>query len=60
MITTNKTDIGSTVTIGGKPGRVVGREDVVAYDALKRPQGLNLLVQFEDGIASWVKAEGAK
>jgi hypothetical protein len=55
VITTNKTDINSTVTIGGKPGRVVGREDVVAYDALKRPQGLNILVRFEDGTDKWIK-----
>jgi hypothetical protein len=57
MITTNKTDIGSTVTINGKPGKVVGREDVVAYDALKRPQGPNILVRFEDGSDKWIQAK---
>jgi hypothetical protein len=55
MITQNKTEIGLPVTIGGKPGKVVGREDVVAYDALKRPQGLNILVRFEDGTDKWIK-----
>ena len=54
MITTNKTDIGSTITIGGKPGKVVGREQVERGDSLKRPSGLNLLVQFEDG-AKWIQ-----
>ena len=60
MITTNKTDIGSPITIGGKQGVVVGREQVERGDSIKRPSGLNLLVQFEDGIASWVNAEGVK
>ena len=58
MITTNQTDIGSQVTIGGKPGKVVGREDVGPGDSIRRPAGLNLLVRFEDGTDKWVRAEG--
>ena len=59
MITmkTDSKDIGSQVTIKGKSGTVVGREDVIPYDALKRPVGINLLVRFEDGTDKWFKAE---
>jgi len=57
MITTNKSDIGSQVTIQGKPGTVVGREDVGPGDSIRRPAGLNLLVRFEDGSDKWVRAD---
>ena len=57
MITTNKSDIGSQVTIQGKSGTIVGRVDVIPYDALKQPVGINLLVRFEDGTDKWVRAE---
>jgi hypothetical protein len=59
MITmkTDSKDIGSQVTIKGKPGKVVGREDVGPGDSIRRSAGLNLLVRFEDGSDKWVRAE---
>jgi hypothetical protein len=61
MITmkTDSKDIGSQVTIQGKSGTVVGREDVGPGDSIRRSAGLNLLVRFEDGSDKWVRAEGS-
>jgi len=58
MITTNKSDIGSKYTLNGKPGTVVGREDVGPGDSIRRSAGLNLLVRFDDGTDKWVREEG--